>query len=223
MIDDDSSASTKAVPDTGALSVGNFAGRATQKVQLDIDDALFLDTEEEKLPAEKEKAPVVEAPPPPPLKFWQRKPVQISAGVLLLLLLAVVAYFYFMAAPPPPPAAVNEPTVIVVPSPQSITGEPEFLIKFAPFMVEQRDGGTVHFLQANFTAITRSKEAASEAQNKVLVLRDAIFYYLRNKTHQFLIEPSSAAVIKQDLLDVVNGYLAKGKIDNFLFENYLLR
>lgn len=215
---------SKATPDTGALSVGQFAGKASQKVQLDIDDALFLNVvEEDALPAPVEKDLALEAPPPPPLKFWQRRPVQISAGVLLLLVLAFAAYLYFMGAPPPPPAAVDEPTIVVVPSPQSISGEQEYQITFAPFMVEQRDSSTVHFLQTRLTAVTRSKGAADEAKEKMLVLRDAMFYYLRNKTHQFLVEPGSAPTIKQDLIDVVNGYLAKGKIDNFLFENYLLQ
>lgn len=220
---DDDSTTTKAAPDTGALSVGNFASRVTQKVQLDIDDALFLETpDEDKLPEEVVKKEVTIEEAPKPVKLWQRRPVQISVAVLLLLVLAFAAYLYFTSAPPPQVAVVDEPTVVVVPSPESISGEPEFQIRLAPFMVEQRESNTVHFLQAHFTAVTRSKDAAGEAQDKVLILRDAIFYYLRNKTHQFLIDPQSAAIIKQDLLDVVNGYLSKGKIDTFLFENYLV-
>lgn len=223
MSDDDAPVS-KAIPDTGALSVGNFATRVTQKVQLDIDDALFLETpDEDKLPEVAVKTSVVVEEPPKPLKFYQRRPVQISGAVVLLLLVAFAVYLYLMSAPPPEPAVVNEPTIVVVPSPESISGEPEYQVRLAPFLVEQREANTVHFLQAHFTAVTRSKEAAGEAQEKLLVLRDAIFYYLRNKTHQFLVDSQSAAIIKQDLLDVVNGYLSKGKIDTFLFENYLVQ
>lgn len=215
---------SKAIPDTGALSVGQFAGKASQKVQLDIDDALFLNVaDEETLPVPVEKELALEDTPPPPQKFWKRRPVQISAAVLLLAILAFAAYLYLMSTPPPPPTAVDEPTIVVVPSPQSVSGEQEYQITFAPFMVEQRDSNTVHFLQTRLTAVTRSREGADEAKEKMLVLRDAMFYYLRNKTHQFLVEAGSAPTIKQDLIDVVNGYLAKGKIDNFLFENYLLQ
>lgn len=221
---DDDQIATKAAPDTGALTVGQFAGRASQKVQLDIDDALFLDVvEEDALPAPVDKAATLDDTPPPPLKLWQRRPVQIGAGVVLLLILGFAAYLYFMATPTPPPAAVDEPTIVVVPSPKSISGEEEYQVTFAPFMVEQRENDQVHFLQARLTAVTRSREAADESKGKMLVLRDAMFYYLRNKTHQYLVEPGSAPTIKQDLLDVVNGYLGKGKIDSFLFENYILQ
>lgn len=215
----------KAIPDTAPLSVGNFAGRASQKVQLDLEDALFLTTpDDDELPLPVEETPVAleDKPPPPPLKFWQRRKVQVSAAVLLVLILSAIAYFFFLSTPPPPPAAVEEPTIIVVPSPQSITGEQEYLINFAPFMVEHREGNTVSFLQVRLTGVTRSKDAADEAQSKILVMRDAAYYYLRNKTHKFLLEPGSALTVKQDLVDVVNSYLAKGKFDTFLFENYLL-
>lgn len=216
----------KAQPDTGALTVGEFAGQASQKVQLDIDDAPFLTSfEDDALPAPSEKQlpelPSEEEAAPP--KFWQKKSFRISvAGVLLLVLAGVAAYYYFLL--PPPPAAVKvEPTVIVVPSAEQIAGPTGFNVAFAPFMVEQRTGNTVRFLTTNFTAVTKDEAVSAEARSKMLVLRDAVYYYLRNKTHEYLIDPANSLTIKRDLADILNGYLAKGKLDDVLLENYIMK
>ena len=214
----------KAQPDTGALSVDDFAGQASQKVQLDIDDAPFLmafDDSALPVPEQTETLPAVEEEVKPP-RFWEKRPVQISAGALLALLLALVVYFWFFSGPPPTPPAVIEPVIIVVPSEKQLEGSKDVTLAFEPFMVEQRSGGSVRFLQARFTAVSSNTDVINEAKGKLLLLRDAIFYYLRNKTHEYLVDPANAQTIKQDLLDIVNGYLVKGKLDDILFENYIM-
>lgn len=90
-------------------------------------------------------------------------------------------------------------------------------------MVEQRTGDTVHFLTTNFTAVTGDEAVSAEARSKMLVLRDAVYYYLRNKTHEYLVDPANSLTIKRDLTDILNGYLSKGKLDDVLLENYVVK
>lgn len=215
--------SEKAQPDTGALNVGEFAGQASQKVQLDIDDAPFLMAfEDSALPVPAAVALEPEPADTKPRRFWEKRPFQISAGGLLVLLLAAAAYFWFFMGPAKTIPANIEPTVIVVPSEKTLESSKDFAYAFDPFMVEQRASGIVRFLQARFTVVSTSADAITEAKGKLLVLRDAIFYYLRNKTHEYLVDPDNAQTIKQDLLDIINGYLVKGKLDDILFENYIM-
>ena len=217
----------KAQPDTGSLSVGDFASQASQKVQLDIDDAPFLmDFEEAPLPATQEDAPLpsLDVEEEKPKKIWQKRPFQIAVGggFLLLLLLAAGLYFW-LNRPPEVPVQEIPPTVVVVPSQQTLAGTSDFLFPMEPFMVEQRDETTVRFLKASFTLVSGNSQLVDEAKSKLLILRDAIFYYLRNKTHEYLIDPINAMTIKQDLLDIVNGYLVKAKAEDLLIENYIMK
>ncbi len=209
--------------DDNVANATQFVQQAQEKVQLDLDDAAFLDfeEEEEKKPSELAARPTDEVEVVQP-KFWQRKPFVISSTLLLLVLLGgAVYYFYFMDVPPP--VATVEPVVVVVPSNQSVSGKEEYHVALAPFLIEQRDENEVRFLQARFRLIAQDEAAATDAKQNILSLRDAMYYYLRNKTHQFLINPDNIEGIKQDLLDVANSYLNKGKLTLILYEDYLLK
>lgn len=214
----------KVLPDTEALSVKDFAGQADRKVQLDIDDAPFLASpEEEALPAPTEERLPDFSGEEEPVPKSRKKKVFLLGIVGLLLAAGVAGYWYFFLQPPPPVTAKVEPTVIVVPSPEEITGPASFNVAFVPFMVEQRTGDTVHFLTTNFTAVTGDEAVSAEARSKMLVLRDAVYYYLRNKTHEYLVDPANSLTIKRDLTDILNGYLSKGKLDDVLLENYVVK
>ncbi len=210
--------------DTEALSLSEFAGQAGRKVQLDIDDAPFLDTPEEETPpapgdAGSSRAEAAEADVP---KASRAKRFLVPGAGLVLLLLGAAVWFLFFRTPPPAETG-PEPVVVVVPSPEEITGPAGFNVVFAPFMVEQRVDGEVRFLNTNFTAVTTDEAVSAEARSKILILRDAVYYYLRNKTHEYLIDPDNSLTIKQDLTDILNGYLSKGKLDDVLLENYIMK
>lgn len=129
----------------GSLKMGDFSVQASQKVQLDIDDAPFLVEPEETPPppvVRRETALAMsEADTEAAAKRARRKRLMIGGGiglVVLALVAAAVLWFVRGTAPVPTPA-LPEPTVIVVPSPKSIAGPPQYKIEFAPFMVEQRE------------------------------------------------------------------------------------
>lgn len=217
------SSGTKAQPDVGTLNV-EVVSKSDTKVALDIDDAPFLLDEEETPPMAPDKLPVEVSgknDAAAAAAARKKKRLQMLGGGLVVLILACVALWWFMFRTPPPVTTV-EPEVIVVPTPPAATPPQDYPIDFAPFWVELPDGkGGVVFLVCKFTALSKTAALAQEARNKILVLRDAVYFYLKNKPYQFLLDPANAATIKADLDSVLSGYLAGGKIDGMLFESYL--
>lgn len=215
----------KAQPDVGTLSM-EIETRADTKVTLDIDDAPFLREEEPPAPKEStelvlDNSAVAEVDDEATLKKKKKKKLIIMGGAALLLLVAVVVWWFVLRTPPPKIVPL-EPEIIRVPSPPTDAKPAEFIINFAPYWIELPDGkGGVIFLVCKFAAVTKSEALTQEAQNKMLTLRDAVYYYLKNKTYQFLIDPASVPTIKKDLASVLSGYLAGGQIDDMLFESYL--
>lgn len=223
-------------PDTDSLPSADLVQKKNQKVQLDIEDAPFLlESEEDAVTAGKE----VEEPNQSIItepqaeqneqdealrkkKFRRQKVVVI---ILLVTLVAILGiwFFFFRTITPLQEPTLPEPTVVVVPAPESITGPKEYKFIFEPFTVAQVVGNSVKFLEASFVGISKNENVIKESQSKALVLRDAIYYYLGNKTHEFLIDPKNTAIVKQDLLDIVNGYLVSGKMEDMLLENYIVK
>jgi flagellar FliL protein len=213
----------------GAIEIAADASQGLPKVQLDIDDAPFLQEKEpEKPPPPPPQAARPEAPPevssPPDADAAARKKkkrIVIGAALLVLLLAGSGGTWWFALRTPPPPPI--EPQVVVVPSaPPKDSVPADFLIPIAPFWLElagdsPRDKDKIFFLVCKFTAISKSEAVLQDAQNKSIVIRDALFFYLKNKSYEFLTNPGNTQVIKEDLTSVINGYLTGGKVDDVLF------
>lgn len=214
----------KAQPDVGTLNM-EMESRAEAKVTLDIEDAPFL--REDEPPAPKESTELVLDDSRPPAEEdsdakKKKKKMLLLGGAVLLVLVAAVALWWFVLRTPPPKTVPPEPEIIRVPSAPKDTTPPDYTVTFAPYWIELPDGkGGVVFLVCKFAALTKSEALTQEAQNKMVTLRDAVYYYLKNKTYQFLIDPANVPTIKKDLASVLSGYLASGKIDDMLFESYL--
>lgn len=218
---------TKAQPDTGLLEL-EIVSKADTKVALDTDDAPFL--QESLLP---EPAPSKELSLEPAALSEtelaarkKKKKILVIALAVVLVLSIALAWWFFIRKPPPPPPPPIEPEVIVVPSAPVNTDPKEYYVNFEPFWVElpaTAGDGQVVFLVCKFSAISTSEMLAMEAQNKMITLRDAVYYYIKNKPYQYLIDPANAQTIKKDLNSILSGYLAGGKIEGMLFESYLGR
>lgn len=211
----------KAVLDTEELAdVGG--GPGTDKVELDLDDAPFLDEddeEEEQLPSYDEEEPSEEEE-----TFFQKnkKIIVFGSGFFVLLALVLIALLYFAPwkePPPPPPPPEEVPVIEEEPPPP-----PEFIVSWDPFWVEHTDDeGKVRFLICRFAAPTPNEKLAWELEFKKVNIRDAIFYYLRNKDLTFLSDKGNVETLKKDLLNVVNQYLSNGQLENLLIEEYLVK
>lgn len=229
------STDAKLAPDT--IEIAADASQALPKVQLDIDDAPFLREKEPEAPPPAPKASEPEATttlPVPPVddadarKKKKRSIIIIGAALLALLLAGGgggTLWWFVLRTPPVPPPT---PQVVVVPSTPPASSPAEFLVPLAPFWLEltndsPRDKDKIYFLVCKFTAISKTEAILQEAQNKTVVIRDALYFYLKNKSYDFLTNPDNTHAIKNDLKSVINGYLTAGKVDDMLFERYLTK
>ncbi len=200
------------------------SSKANEKVALDIEGADFLEDKEEEQEEEQEEQESLEEGETPPEEEQdgskKKKLIIIGAVVLLLLIGGAAGWWFFLRTPPPPPI---EPEIIRVPKiPDTPPIPDEYIVSFDPFWVPYTDKeqGEV-FLVCKFGLVTKSEQLMQEAQNKMFLLRDAVYYYLVNKPHHFLVDPANVPTIKNDLTAVFSGYLVSGKIDDMLFESYL--
>jgi len=60
-------------------------------------------------------------------------------------------------------------------------------------------------------------------RQKMTVLRDAVFYYLRNKNLTFLSDKSNVDELKEDLLSVINQFLSSAQLERLLIEQYVVK
>ncbi|MGE4293496.1 MAG: flagellar basal body-associated protein FliL [Desulfovibrio sp.] len=231
----DSAATPKAKLDDTEVS------RASQKVDLDLDDAPFLEEEEEEeeilaeepFPAQ----PEPEAKPKRQAPAWLRSKMLI-VGVAVVLLLGIAAYFFFSGSGEPHPPVVErpaEPAPVAMPEPQpdktaqeetapAEVPAGESLVRLDPFLIEQRDtGGKVRFLEVSLVFSTPDPALASNLTRETPTVRYALFYYLKNKDLQFLTDEKNTENLKKELLSVVNQYMAAGRFETILFEDYLVR
>ena len=228
--------STDAKLVSGSIEVAADASQALPKVQLDIDDAPFLREKEPEAPPpppttrDPEALPEAPSPPAEDTDARKKKKRTLIIGVALLALLLAGggggAVWWFVLRTPPPSAST--PHVVVVPSTPPASLPAEFLIPIAPFWLEltndsPRDKDKIFFLVCKFTALSKSEAILQETQNKAVVIRDALYFYLKNKSYDFLTHPDNTQTIKQDLKSVINGYLTGGKVDDMLFERYLTK
>lgn len=195
-----------------------------KKVELDLDDAPFLQTERENNPTATHEVAVPNATEDEAerLRRLKRKRM-IMAGVAVALLAAVAVIWWFFFREPPVESGI-EPEVIVVPSNTAPVGPDEIVRPFEPFVVPVKDAaGHISFLICKFSALTQDPNINQEIDKQRTALRDAIYFYLRSKDSNYLLNARNAQAIKTDLLSIFNDYLTQGKLEDILFESYLSR
>ena len=211
----------KEAPAKDELQVAVSPDTSLRKVELDLDDAPFLTEQESPPPAKKEDAPLQVAADAPPNK--KKKLILIAGAATLVVVLAAAAavWWFVLRTPPPPPPEPVKPEVIVVPTPKTPTAKPDSVKELAPFVIPRQTAKGARFLICKFSTVSQSPRVGMEIDQKLIPLRDALYYYLSSKTDAFLLDPANAPTIKKDLSGVLNDYLTQGRIDDILFESYL--
>lgn len=214
----------KALLDAEELKVSD-AAPDKDKVELDLDDAPFLEEEDEE--EEEEQAPEPEAQPAAPEKtpkaslLKDKRVLMAMGGVLVLALALVVLLWPSPEPPPPPPPPMPEPEIT---EQEKEPEKQDFVVKMEPFWIEyQTDDGKIRLLKCSFATSTNNEKLSWEIQTKTLVLRDAIYYYLRNKDLLFLSDKKNEEVLKKELLSVINQYLSTDRLTTLLIQEYLVR
>ena len=211
----------KEAPAKDELQVAVSPDTSLRKVELDLDDAPFLKEQESPPPAKKDDTTlqVAEDSPAPNKK---KKLIIIAAAALVVVLIAAAAVWWFvLRTPPPPPPEPVKPEVIVVPTPKTPTATPDSVKELAPFVIPRQTAKGARFLTCKFSTVSKSPRVGMEIDQKLIPLRDALYYYLSSKPDAFLLDPANGPTIKKDLGGVLNDYLTQGRIEDILFESYL--
>ncbi len=197
-----------------------------EKVALDLDGADFLKADEPE-PQEDLAPAVIDSEEKAEAETEEKPKSKLKLIIILLVLLLAIGgaalWWFVLRTPPPPDQPTVEPEIIKVPKTPTTPPKPsDFIISFEQFWVPLPDGkgGTV-FLVCKFAIVTKSEQLQLEVQNKMILLRDAVYYYLVNKPYHFLIDHANVNTIKKDLASVFGGYLVSGKVDDMLFEGYI--
>ncbi|MDR2574223.1 MAG: flagellar basal body-associated FliL family protein [Desulfovibrio sp.] len=220
----------KEAPAADEVQVAERAALIEKKVQLDLDDAPFLQEESKNVPAAREEGATKPAASgetaeaaAPKQGMGRKKLIILAAGAIFLLLAALaVVWWFFLRRPPPPPVEAAKPEVIVVPSKPATQAAPDYTKEFSSFLVYHPDDkGKGRFLVCKFTTLTKAQGLSREMDQKMLPLRDALYYYLNSKSPEYLINSKNIPAIKKDLTAVINNYLVQGQVEDILFESYL--
>lgn len=209
------------------------------KVELDIDDAPFLEEEEapeEKVPAEIVPDPLP-APAPDPSKtekagrlaafFANKKRLYVIAGGLVFLLVTPLLLMFVLSGKKtpetPPPAEPQRITASAEPPRQDAPAGPAYLYKADGFLVPLKGGeGEPRFLRCDFAVPTDNPQLFAELAAKNIAVRDSIYYYLSNKPVSFLADQKSRQTLRLDIISVVNEHVSAEKIQELYIENYLI-
>ena len=234
MVDDDSlDAPIKAKLDDSELS--DDLPKALQKVDLDLDDAPFLEDEPEEAPASQEESGPSETPvvDDSAAKASRKKRLIILGLIVLLLLGGGAAAYFLVLKKPAPKAPVEEqvpheepapPPQMPPPPPEPPAPKPEIVLTMEPFLIELTDQkGRSRFMTIRFSAATREHAVELEFKRNYIVVRDAVYYYLKNKSLEFLTDKNNADALKKDVLSVINQFIGAQPLDNLLIEDYLVK
>lgn len=207
------------------------ASRATQKVDLDLDDAPFLedeDEEEEEAFEPEDETPFLEEEDEPTkldiAALLRNKLVLIFLGVIAILLIIIVYLVLREPETPPPPPPVEETVEETAPEKPIVEETPEILIRLDPFLIEQRDkDDNIRFLEVRIVVSTTEDGLARQFKQETYTVRNAVFYYLKNKDLRFLSDKENSKKLKKELLAIINQYMGFGQFETLLFEQYLVR
>ena len=212
--------------------------KGLHKVELDLDDALFLEFEE-KEPAPPKEDPKFSPPPkapeapqsqePAPVKPLWRKPLPWAA---LLGLLAIVGTALWLPKPwnaSPPhqdPAALAPPTTppqtaqLETPATPESTSTVQYrrTFSFAPFVLEHTRDNQTYFLTHQIYIPGIPMALAHEIEDKTTALRSEIYIHLQKVERNQLSGSHGNDELEKDLLAVVNKSLKNGQATKILVE-----
>ncbi|MDR2825779.1 MAG: flagellar basal body-associated FliL family protein [Deltaproteobacteria bacterium] len=220
-------ASPRAAP--AASGPGAAAPKPVGKVELDLDGAPFLEPDEPPPPPKKQEpaAPAKTAAAKPATKKNKKKLLIIAGGALLLV--SAAAYFFLFRGDSEPKEATPEKPaqkVVVVPSTPKIDAAPtdQFMIDFPQFWVELKDNeGEIRFLNCKIMIPSNSEFNVKEINAKMTVIRDAVYYYLKNKPYAFLSDNKNMNTLTQDMAAIISENLMTEKVNEVLLENYIIK
>ena len=209
------------VPDADSKEEGSAPGGI--KVELDLDDAPFLQEDEPEPQADK-----IELPPAGGDKKGSDKPagnrkkrliLAGAAAAVLAIVAVVVNMFLFGEKKPTAPQPVYEVVSTTPPKEEPVKPPYAHLVQWEAFQVEQRgeDGG-IRFVTCKIAIPAADDAQYMELMAKRIVLRDAVYYFLRNRPPEILSTKEKNLALRADIVGVLNGHLGATVKDVYIEE-----
>ncbi|GAB6888277.1 hypothetical protein JCM13304A_17760 [Desulfothermus okinawensis JCM 13304] len=206
--------------------------RPEQKVELDLDDAPFLEEEleEEKKEEEvkqeieeKKKEEVSEKEEEDTSLGRKKKIIFLGIGGGVILVAALLFFFFFKGekAPPKEEKKAPEKKIEVKEKPPPPKPRVEQLT-LRPFWVDYPVADGHRYLHITLILSYESGSLSWELNRKRIVIRDAVYYYLKNKNFEFFLKKENIPLLKNDILSIINQYLVYGKIKKIYLKDYLI-
>ena len=205
------------------------------KVELDLDDAPFLnDFEEEEEEKEEEAAEEAipdltdaetEEEPKKGLLANKKKLLILTVALLLILAGGTGALFFFTGeeAEPEPEPADKRRVVVITDQPEEELSEAVQVVALAPFIIPSKGSeGEVRLLHCTLHIPFDDPVQQQEINARMLEIRNAIYYYLVNKPLAHLSSEEEATLLKQDLTNVLNELLTVKKIHDMYIQEYVI-
>lgn len=224
--------------------------KGLQKVELDLDDALFLEFEEKEEPAptptepapEPEEKPVVPHSDTSAKRTWPRPSKLWIFGIItaaLCLLLGAGAGYFFMQSDQKQSEEANVAVNISQSQTPVSESKPEvnataeitppvkpaleYTYALEQFQVEYVLNDQIRFLTCRFSIKGVSEIMRYELQHNSLFIRDGVYRYLKNSPLSFLDNPENSDRLKSDLVTVINQSLKNGQVSEILLEEYVVK
>lgn len=97
------------------------------------------------------------------------------------------------------------------------------LYAFADIIVNPAGTGGRRYLVLSMTFEVSNKKVLVELLEKEPILRDALITFLASKTFDYVAEVSNLENLREEMLEILNQYMNKGKIMRIYFTGYVLQ
>lgn len=216
-------AAAETAPDISPEKGDEFLASGKNKVELDLEDAPFLNEEpevqEEKKTEEEQGNSENKEAAEEGKKTNKKKKIIIIGAIAAVLLLVIGGITGYLLMPD------DEilPNIIVVTNPEAKAPPKALELKLDPFVIQCIDSeGKIHFVKGSFILSTINEEVFFEISNNQKVLRDAIYYYLGIQDPEVLLDSANHQLIKNGLFETVNKYVMNGSIDHLYIDSLLI-
>ncbi len=213
--------------------VSESSVKSNQKVELDLDDAPFLewDEDEEEEESAEEKKEVAESGEEEAedkerkeslLVRIKRRWWMFAAAAALLMVSAVVAILFVTLQEEEQkklPQVVEQEQSKESGKNKSEQGEQ---VSLQPFWVEYDAENDYQYFHLGIDLNVNGSKPAWELEKKGPVIRDALYYFLKNKDIEELSDKNSIKDLKKEILTIVNNNLSNGKANQVLIQKYLV-
>ncbi len=232
-----------------AVQKANANASDERKVELDLDEAPFLEEEKEEEPEVTEEEEKEEESKDKKKKFQlnlTKKKIIIIAAIALIIIGGAVAALFLLgggeseeptevveeveevveeeAAEPEGPNMDLEPFVVIVEEFKEPQGPPVYTENLDPFWIEMKDDNNeTIFLVCNFALVTGDEAFYKEIQANIPEIRDTIYYYLAARDYKLLTNHENFPLIKEGMLTLVNRLLKKDQLTDVLYDSYITK